>query len=292
MKILAITGFIFLLSACQSGNGEGLNEQGQPVDKVIKNEIEENSDIIQPTLNAIQERIFTPICSGCHGGASPAAGQNLSSIENSIANLINIDSSNPLYKRVLPGSSLESYLYLKITGNNNAGARMPLGQPALDDASILAIKQWIDDGALIPENSVAPVQVSRVTTKVDDKSESNMIQADYVWRENESLTLVIWFNKSMNFNSLTKEQILITAYNSTALIGDYDYFLSNDNIALNIINSHTLELNMSGLERDINQINVQLNKSSISTLTTHTGQELDGNNDGIDGGVFSYDIIF
>jgi len=96
----------------------------------------------------------------------------------------------------------------------------------------------------------------------------------------------------MNFSTLTSEQILVTAYNSTALIGDYDYYLSTDDITLNIVNNHTLQLSMGDLEPDIKQLNIRLNQSSISTLTTGVGQELDGDNDGIDGGVFNYDITF
>jgi len=294
MKVLIIMSLVILVSACKAGNGEGLTDQGRPNDEIVTNENEEGSgsDVIQPTLTSIQENIFTPICASCHGGASPAAGQDLSSIESSIANLVNVESSNPLYKRVLPSSSLESYLYLKVAGDSKAGARMPLGQPALDEMSIQAIKQWIDDGALIPENLTTPVRVNKVTVKVKSINESKAMKTDYIWREKGDLVIVISFNKAMNFSTLTSEQILVTAYNSTTLIGDYDYYLSTDDITLNIVNNHTLQLSMGDLEPDIKQLKIRLNQSSISTLTTGVGQELDGDNDGIDGGVFNYDITF
>jgi len=182
MKVLIIMSLVILVSACKAGNGEGLTDQGRPNEEITTNENEEGSgsDVIKPTLTSIQENIFTPVCASCHGGASPAAGQDLSSIESSIANLVNVESSNPLYKRVLPSSSLESFLYLKVAGDSKAGARMPLGQPALDEMSIQAIKQWIDDGALIPENLATPVRVNKVTVKVKSINESKAMKTDYI----------------------------------------------------------------------------------------------------------------
>jgi len=293
-------GFLSLaLTACNAGNGDSLNDQGRPIDEIgeVMDLPDPDSDSIKPTLASIQDKVFTPICASCHGGANPAAGQDLSSLENSIINLINVTSSNTLFKRVLPGSAEESYLYLKITGDSRAGSRMPLGQPALNQEKILAIKKWIEDGAVIPESSSNSARVSRVnikerriTREINDQNFASNV--DYIWRLNEPLVVVFWFNKPMSFDYLTPEQVLFTAYDSNDSKENDNWLFDSSNISINIINDHILQLSISEVARDVSHINIQLNKSSISTLTTSLGQQLDGDFDGVDGGVFSYDIHF
>lgn len=304
MKNTIIITLLCLLTACNAGNGEGLNTQGQSIpqqpdieqpdvetppdeptiptpEPPVIDPVEEQG--IQPTLSSIQENVFTPICSTCHGGANPAAGQNLSNIENSIANLINVNSSNPQFKRVLPGSSAESYLYLKVTGNSQAGAQMPLGQRALDQDTINAIKQWIDDGALIPEQSQALPRISQVSaSKIQAPAATN------------TQVINVMFNKPMNISALNVDEILITASkrSNDALSNgsEITWLLSNDNIAINAVNDHQLQITLKDLHSDVTHITVQLNQSNLSTITSTLGQELDGDSDGFTGGAFTYEI--
>jgi hypothetical protein len=169
MKNIITIGLVILVAGCQSGTGEYLTDQGRPEEVInIDEDIADdgsNESGIQPTLASIQEQVFAPICSTYHGGANPAPGQNLSSIENSIVNLINVDSSNSEFKRVLPGDASNSYLYLKITGNSLSGSRMPLGGTALPEETIGGIKQWIDQGSLVAQSSNDPAKVSRVISQ-------------------------------------------------------------------------------------------------------------------------------
>ena len=53
----------------------------------------------------------------------------------------------PALQRVNPGSRDNSYLIRKLEGSATVGARMPLGGPFLDDATIAVIRQWIAAGA-------------------------------------------------------------------------------------------------------------------------------------------------
>ena len=300
MKKIVIISLIVLLSGCESGSGEDLNEQGRPFEEVIVVIDEENDTAdegIQPTLISLQEHVFTPICSTCHGGANPAAGQNLSSIENTIANLINVDSSNPAFKRVLPDSALNSYLYLKVTGDSQAGSRMPLGQPSLPEEAINAIKLWIEQGALVPESSNYPAIVSQV--RRGDKSKSTSVfeygdkgesSVDYQWQQEGSLVVVFKFNKSMDFEGLTVEQFLIKAFDGNRLEENNSWFLATENMELNIINDHSLQLNLTQLSSDITHLTIELNNPTISTLATRLGQELDGDENGTEGGVFTYEL--
>ncbi len=107
------------------------------------------------TLSSIRDTVF-PSCtwSACHGGESPAAGLNLAA-EDLHAELLNhsvaADSNMAL---VEPGDADRSWLYQRLalcepTGaSGGAYAHMPLGDPVLMDAALIAkVRAWIEDGA-------------------------------------------------------------------------------------------------------------------------------------------------
>jgi hypothetical protein len=106
---------------------------------------------LQPTLQSIQDVVFTPICSACHtgpsGGALPA-GMDLTSLTASFMSLVGVASTEaPAVMRVAPGDPDSSYLIHKLEGTATVGDRMPFGGPPLDQSTIDAIRQWITDGA-------------------------------------------------------------------------------------------------------------------------------------------------
>jgi hypothetical protein len=101
------------------------------------------------TLEAIQDSVFTPTCAfaGCHGGAGAAEGLRLDD-GFSFDNLVGVASAQvPELNRVEPGDPDNSYLVQKLEGTAAEGARMPRGGPALEQALIDDIRQWIEDGA-------------------------------------------------------------------------------------------------------------------------------------------------
>ena len=102
-------------------------------------------------LSQLQATIFTPICSTCHTGVGTTLPgvQNLTA-GNTWASLVNVASLElPTLKRVLPGDPANSYIIQKLEGAPGiSGARMPLGGPYLDQATIDQVKLWIADGAL------------------------------------------------------------------------------------------------------------------------------------------------
>lgn len=101
---------------------------------------------------AVVQPIFTANCalSGCHAGASPAQGMNLSSGQ-AYGNIVNVPSVESRLLRVKPGQPDSSYLVHKIQGTQTtvggSGGRMPLGRAALSQTQIDVIRQWIADGA-------------------------------------------------------------------------------------------------------------------------------------------------
>lgn len=106
---------------------------------------------VQPTLQSIQDNVFTPVCSSCHSGPtgpSLPTGMDLSSASASLASLVEVTSiQNPPSVRVERGNADVSYLVQKLEGTASMGSRMPQGGPYLDDATMAAIRAWIDSGA-------------------------------------------------------------------------------------------------------------------------------------------------
>ena len=106
---------------------------------------------VQPTLQSIQDNVFTPICSACHTGPTGPnlpLGMDLSSATESLASLVQVPSIQvPATMRVERGDANGSYVIHKIEGTASVGDRMPRGGPFLDQATIDAIRSWIDNGA-------------------------------------------------------------------------------------------------------------------------------------------------
>ncbi len=101
------------------------------------------------TFTSIQNNVFTPSCalSGCHAGASPQAGMNLSQRQ-AYAAIVGVPSNEqPSLMRVNPGNPDQSYLVQKIEGTAVVGGRMPLGGPPLSNDLIQMIRQWVANGA-------------------------------------------------------------------------------------------------------------------------------------------------
>ncbi|HEY4750298.1 MAG TPA: hypothetical protein VIH60_07920 [Steroidobacteraceae bacterium] len=130
-----------LLCGC-AGNGEGLDDEGQPVSAG-------NAPApLTADFQSIQDNVFTPICTRCHSGAGAPEGLQLDA-QHSYALLVGVPSTEqPQLLRVDPGSPDESYLVLKLQGSAGiVGAQMPFGGPYLDSATIDVIRQWIANGA-------------------------------------------------------------------------------------------------------------------------------------------------
>ncbi len=107
-------------------------------------------------LTADVQPIFSANCafSGCHGGATPQLGQNLS-VGNAFSSVVNVPSMQvPALNRITPGDPARSYLLHKIRGTfglpsvGGTGGRMPLGGASLPDDEINVIRAWVQTGAL------------------------------------------------------------------------------------------------------------------------------------------------
>lgn len=131
-----------IASAACAGNGNGLNQNGQPISPG------ETTGEVTADLQSIEDNVFTPICSKCHIGASAPEGLQLDAAHayNLLVGVPSVE--EPSLLRVNPGNPTASYLVQKIEGAAGIeGGQMPLGETPLPQATIDAIRQWITDGA-------------------------------------------------------------------------------------------------------------------------------------------------
>lgn len=100
------------------------------------------------TFTEIQAQVLNVSCAsaGCHSGATPPAGLDLSA--SAYSRLVNVASTEvPSLRRIVPGDPASSYLIQKIEGTAAVGARMPFGGPFLDATTISRIRAWVSAGA-------------------------------------------------------------------------------------------------------------------------------------------------
>lgn len=104
-----------------------------------------------PSLVEVQESVFDASCAftGCHAGDDPAGELSL---ERGVAyqNTVDVPSAQvPSLLRVEPGNADDSYLFIKITGDDRIAEntfRMPIGGELTDD-QIQLVEDWVDAGA-------------------------------------------------------------------------------------------------------------------------------------------------
>ncbi len=102
-------------------------------------------------FSTIQNKIFTPKCTMCHGKDFGAANLKLDkdNAYNMLVNVASVEDSGRM--RVLPlrPGPTSSYIIAKIIEDKSTrfAARMPQGGPYLSDSEIQMIKDWIDQGA-------------------------------------------------------------------------------------------------------------------------------------------------
>jgi Bacterial Ig-like domain len=159
-----------LLLGCAAGcagNGQGLDQNGQPISAGGG-----GSTTVTADFQSIQDNVFTPICSKCHIGASAPEGLQLDA-GHSYNLLVGVPSvEQPSLERVSAGDPDSSYMVHKIEGAPGiTGGQMPLGETPLPQATIDAIRQWITNGAPnAPATASAAAMFAVQTTAPLDKS--------------------------------------------------------------------------------------------------------------------------
>jgi hypothetical protein len=102
------------------------------------------------TAEDVQSAIFTPSCaiSDCHTGNDPQMELDLGDGQ-ALADTVGVPSlERPEYERIDPYNPDDSYLLMKVTGDDRIlGDRMPAEAAALSDRNIALLTEWIRQGA-------------------------------------------------------------------------------------------------------------------------------------------------
>lgn len=108
-------------------------------------------DLPQPTIEALQAKVFTPRCAdaGCHGIDFPKQGVAFFNPQVSVSTTVNVrpsigDSGSYYPAIIVPGDPDRSFLVAKLTAlRANEGLIMPSPQGALSPGTIDVIRTWI-----------------------------------------------------------------------------------------------------------------------------------------------------
>lgn len=209
-------------------------------------------------------------------GAGAPTGLRLDA-GNSYALLVNVPSTQvPALLRVKPGDPDNSYLVQKIDGRAAVGGRMPLGRPALPQASIVLVRSWIAGGA-------------QMNSAVDDGSFS--IRSTIPAADEVSVAAVkelqIVFNSEIDTSLVRSAGIRIEAS------GGDGSFAEGNEVILPIADARVSPANArvlmvypaTPLLGD--DYRLVINESAGISLADNAARALDGDGDGQAGGVFT-----
>jgi hypothetical protein len=260
-----------LVTAC-AGDGEGLDANGRPIDEGG------GGGGTDDLFLQIQDTIFTPVCTGCHAGASAPQGLRLDA-GNSYALLVGVASNEvPSLQRVAPGDPDASYLVQKVEGTAAVGGRMPLGGPPLPQESIDLIRQWIAAGAPATVAAVEQSQsVLRVVSTIPAADETLDPYTD-------TRTIIVVFNRAIDAS------IVDAGVFSLFTSGGDGSFAEGNETALPLVNvevmqetPHVARLNLrQPLLPESYQLVVR--GSGAVALADIGSQVMDGDGDGLPGG--------
>ncbi len=142
LKFLSFILLVFISLVSCSGDGDGLDANGQPLSDNLP---------VDDNFGPVQE-IFTSRCIACHAGA--AAPQGLILTDGlAFDALVSVPSTQiPELDLVTPGDAEQSYLVQKVRGDSTiVGGQMPRnGPPFLSTEQINTIIDWVNDGAPAP----------------------------------------------------------------------------------------------------------------------------------------------
>ena len=238
-----------------------------------------------PNFSEIQANVFTPDCatSGCHAGASAAAGLNLEEAS-SYAMLVGIQSSqDAALQRVEAGDPDNSYLIQKLEGTALSGQQMAPGAP-LPQSEIDVIRQWITEGAL--DDRVVALDPITVT------SLSPMPNAAL---DTQPANVVAGFSRELNQATVDATTFLLTASGGDGTFADGNETQVNAT-AINVpaANPQSAVFDLTGVTLADDTYQIQLLGGATNAILDLDGNALDGeflgnlpSGDGVAGGDFA-----
>ncbi len=243
---------------------------------------------LAPDFDSIQANIFTPVCSSCHIGATAPLGLRLDA-GNSYDLLVGRASvqESGLFL-VAPGDPNSSYLIRKLEGSASVGGQMPLGAPALAQADIDVVRQWITSGAL-RSPAPAPQNPLRVTS-LDPLPDATVPMLP--------MTVTAIFDRELNAASVDATTFLVVRSGGDGTFTDgNEVAIVPDSVDVPLLNPRTAVLDMSGTAPVEDDYRVTLIGTGPAVIQDLDSNALDGefsgmfpSGDGMEGGNFVADF--
>ena len=240
-----------LAASCGSGNGYGTGASG---------------GALTATFSSIQANVFTPICATCHSGASAPHGLRLDG-NNSYALLVGVPSDEePSILRVKPNDPDDSYLVQKIQGTAASGERMPAGMPALPQATIDTIRQWITNGATNDtQTSNAAIRVSSVSPL----PESTMTALP--------ASIMVAFDREVNATTVDATTFKLERSGGDGVFGNgNDVAITPASVTVPAANTHSAVMSLAGVASANDTYQITLSGSGAAKVLDLSGNALDG----------------
>ena len=257
------------LAAC--GSGDGFVGSGGVVGPLA------------PNFDSIQANVFDQYCEHCHSGANAPAGLRLDAA-NSYAMLVGVASvERPNIQRVASADPNNSYLIQKLEGTAGAGERMPAGLPALPQADINVIRQWITDGAAPSSSSSGPIRV----TSLSPAPNATLVALP------PSLTVA--FNRELNAPSVTTATFRLDRGGPDGTLGTADdVAVTPASVNVPAANPRSAIMDLTGVPNVLDRYRVTLSGNPPAAILDLAGNALDGepirllpSGDGIAGGDYT-----
>ena len=266
---LFVPNFCALLAAC--GSGDGFVGSGGASGPLTAN------------FDSIQANVFEPICEHCHSGANAPVGLRLDAA-NSYSLLVGIASGErPNLLRVAPGDPNNSYLIQKLEGTAGIGERMPAGLPALPQADIAVIRQWIADGAQPSSSAAGPIRV----TSLSPAPNSTLPALPS--------SITVGFNRDLNAPSVTTATFTLQRAGVDAVLGTADdVAVAPASVTVPAANQRSAVMALTGVASVADRYRITLVGTGAATILDLGGNALDGepilllpSGDGVAGGNYT-----
>jgi hypothetical protein len=266
---LFIAATCLFIAAC--GSGDGFVGAGGASGPLAAN------------FDSIQANIFEPLCEHCHAGANAPAGLRLDAA-NSYAMLVGVAAvERPNLMRVAPGDANNSYLIQKLEGTAGIGERMPAGLPAVPQADIDIVRQWITDGAQPSSPAAGPIRV----TSLSPAPNSTQVALP--------ASITVGFNRELNAPSVTTGSFTLRRAGPDRTFGTADDVpIAAASVAVPLANPRTAVMNLTGVASVLDRYQITLLGTGSAAILDLSGNALDGepirllpSGDGVAGGDYT-----
>ena len=239
------------LTAC--GSGDGFQGSGGAVGPLA------------PNFDSIQANIFEPLCEHCHSGANAPVGLRLDAA-NSYLLLVGVPSgerSNIL--RVAAGDPNNSYLIQKLEGTAGVGERMPAGLPAVPQADINIVRQWIADGAQPSSSTSGPIKV----TSLSPAPNATVLALP--------TSITAGFSRELNAPSVTTATFTLQRSGPDAAFGTADdVAITPVSVTVPTANPRSAVMNLTGVASVLDRYRITLVGTGPAAILDLAGNALDG----------------